>query len=294
MQGLAAVYHVAVGLVIFLWPGACSGFTDRPLWQAKCMQSQHCIPEYNCNRLANPEGNRDGVWPICADGLSIGNCIVYSFGIANDWSFDTSMGQIGCEVHSFDPSVQLPEQLAPNVTFHPWGLKGKRTEGAFSKAAETSYGPQLGELFTLQEIRHRLGHTGPLSVLKIDCEGCEWAFFSEFRKNPVVLPDQIALELHFSQTFGFTSPRSFSVVSDAFEILSQAAYERFFWQENEGFEHDQPMAPSAVAAGFPPNICCREMVFKRRLDKTPSASLTKAGSHSVVFENRPQNLAFDE
>ena len=32
-------------------------------------------------------------------------CLVYSFGINWDFSFDDAMGKLGCEVHSFDPSM---------------------------------------------------------------------------------------------------------------------------------------------------------------------------------------------
>jgi len=30
-------------------------------------------------------------------------CLMYSFGVGNDFSFDDEMAKKGCEVHSFDP-----------------------------------------------------------------------------------------------------------------------------------------------------------------------------------------------
>ena len=45
------------------------------------------------------------MWKICADNLyefdENGNpsCLVYSFGISNDYAFDLTMGRLGCEVH---------------------------------------------------------------------------------------------------------------------------------------------------------------------------------------------------
>ena len=43
----------------------------------------------------------DGDKVLCVDTifqeLKNDNCLVYSFGIANDWSFEKSMAQIGCK-----------------------------------------------------------------------------------------------------------------------------------------------------------------------------------------------------
>ena len=267
---------------LFLWSTfrltAGLGFTERADWQANCLQSQSCMPEYECKSFVDNEPTRDGSWPICLDGFRHNKCLIYSFGVANDWSFDQEMGAFGCEVHSFDPTVQLPEDLAPNVTFHQWGLKGKET--GFSRGAEQLYGPQLGPLYTLHEIRHRLGHHSHLSVLKMDCEGCEWGFFADFKANPSILPDQIAVEFHFSEAFGIVGQKSMQDVSDAFQVLSQGEYEKFFWHENPG---EGPIIDILLKAGFRPNSCCREMVFRRRQlilqDHTNGTLLKKVGAH---------------
>lgn len=49
---------------------------------------------------------KDGQKSVCLDqglGPAINNCLVYSFGIDNEWSFDDDMAQLGCDVYSFDP-----------------------------------------------------------------------------------------------------------------------------------------------------------------------------------------------
>jgi hypothetical protein len=49
---------------------------------------------------------KDGQKSVCLDdGLkpAINNCLVYSFGIDNEWSFDDDMAKLGCDVYSFDP-----------------------------------------------------------------------------------------------------------------------------------------------------------------------------------------------
>ena len=51
----------------------------------------------------------DGQKAVCLDpGLAPppGMCVVYSFGLSDDWSFDSAMASYGCDVYSFDPSIQ--------------------------------------------------------------------------------------------------------------------------------------------------------------------------------------------
>jgi hypothetical protein len=109
----------------------------------------------------------------------IDKCLVYSFGIADEWGFDKDMGAIGCEVYAFDPTVSLPEKLAPNVIFHKWGLfGGSRNDSAAMKFENNKYGKIDGEMYHLGEIIYKLGHQGRnISIFKIDCEGCEWEVF---------------------------------------------------------------------------------------------------------------------
>lgn len=61
----------------------------------------------------------DGQKAVCLDpGLAppSGTCVVYSFGLSNDWSFDAAMETYGCDVYSFDPSIKHPQM--PNKSQH--------------------------------------------------------------------------------------------------------------------------------------------------------------------------------
>ena len=54
-------------------------------------------------------GALDGHKYVCLDKLyaniQSGECLIYSFGIANDWSFEEAMAQLGCTVRAFDPTI---------------------------------------------------------------------------------------------------------------------------------------------------------------------------------------------
>ena len=49
-------------------------------------------------------------------------CIIYSFGISNDYHFEEEMGSLGCVVYAYDPTVSLPLSPAQNVYFKKMGL----------------------------------------------------------------------------------------------------------------------------------------------------------------------------
>ena len=62
-----------------------------------------------------------GGWPPVTDKES--ECLVYSFGINNDWTFDEAMQSFGCRVYAFDPSMDLGNHnRTPKIHFYNVGL----------------------------------------------------------------------------------------------------------------------------------------------------------------------------
>ena len=93
------------------------------------------------------------------------------------------------------------------VTFHPWGLSGGTPRAGCSDDSRRfsggTYGNLTGPLLSLDRIVRRLGHVGRrISVLKVDCEGCEWdAFHHLATLQPPELVgriDAIYVELHLA------------------------------------------------------------------------------------------------
>ncbi|XP_060078879.1 probable methyltransferase-like protein 24 [Ylistrum balloti] len=124
--------------------------------------------QVHCKELVRLGKVSDGGWDVCNDTkyrLS-SPCLVYSFGIDNDWSFDDDISTtFGCETHSFDPSMgMLDHQRSKKITFHNIGLWGKPRglKGTWT-------------MMNLKEIIDMLGHTGKIiDILKMDIEWAEW------------------------------------------------------------------------------------------------------------------------
>lgn len=60
-------------------------------------------------------------------------CVVYSFGIRDEWSFDLASAALGCDVHSFDPTEDRESgDYAPNVYFHKvWSSSSKHSRNSW-------------------------------------------------------------------------------------------------------------------------------------------------------------------
>ena len=90
---------------------------------------------YHCPRTTRfVRGNH---WHVCAPLPAHGECLAVSIGIGNEWKFEDALVRAGCEVHAFDPTVELKakhEKHAAAVPkllhFHFEGLgKGGRDSG---------------------------------------------------------------------------------------------------------------------------------------------------------------------
>ena len=66
-------------------------------------------------------GALDGNKYVCLDQLyedvQTGNCLIYSFGIAGDWTFENAMADLGCTIRAFDPTTNEKTKPATSLVF---------------------------------------------------------------------------------------------------------------------------------------------------------------------------------
>ena len=174
--------------------------------------AQHCSENGFCGHTVSympARGGRD-----CSGVAGAAPCVVYSFGINDDWSFDKDASDTyGCQVHGFDPS---PHGLASKEAFeaattkrkyHAWGLGATDT---VHKPGEVPFRwPGIGymahtntlpwHLKTVSTTMHELGHA-KITVLKMDVEGAEWYAVQDMVKSNLISGKKIkqfCVELHF-------------------------------------------------------------------------------------------------
>ena len=133
----------------------------------------------------------DGGWNVCHDRKyrPEAPCIVYSFGINNDWSFDESISKVyGCDVFAFDPSIgKGTHKHSEKVWFYNVGIAG-----------EDYVNSRNWDLRTLSSIVKMLNHTGKkIDILKMDVEKAEWQSLSNMLDSGVLKNvRQLYLEFH--------------------------------------------------------------------------------------------------
>lgn len=65
-----------------------------------------------CKQMELWGRDHQGGWYVCMDPIPKEKCVIYSYGLGADWSFDNAAEKFGCEVHGFDPSASLWAQVS--------------------------------------------------------------------------------------------------------------------------------------------------------------------------------------
>lgn len=193
-----------------------------------CFITPQCYPRHKCRKGHPQKIIRQKRWeemPFCTQDLiktkkNDERCLVYSFGIYKSTEWETKVAKFfDCEVHAFDPTVNHPNTSL--VTFHQLGLQGAGVNVSLSNGIEYSAkDPNL--LLSLPEIMERLGHTGrKLSVLMMDCEGCEWGVLKQMvcDDGASSLVDQLVIEMHFQRSLGLATEADVLLASQAINCL---------------------------------------------------------------------------
>lgn len=154
----------------------------------------------NFVRLGRPN---DGGY-IMVNNFSVsGGGIAYSFGIADDVSWDSDMVRRGYDVFMYDPTIDALPQNHERFHFFKEGILGIEVK-------EQS-------MNTLENFIKRNGHESKSDmILKMDVEGAEWSFLSTVTSETLNQFDQIIFELH-----DLTKPKDQSVMNATLACLSK-------------------------------------------------------------------------
>ncbi|XP_063849903.1 uncharacterized protein LOC135094070 isoform X1 [Scylla paramamosain] len=146
-------------------------------------------------RLLGKSSKMDGEKWVCMDkqyNISPRNCLVFSFGIGSDWSFENDVeNKLGCKVFAFDPTINKRSQrITELISFFNLGIGDSNRTAPEFKVKTNSYG----------NILNGLGHLNSIvDILKIDVEGSELRFFKDVLEGtPSLLKNVkfIAMEVH--------------------------------------------------------------------------------------------------
>ncbi|KAJ7662456.1 methyltransferase domain-containing protein, partial [Mycena rosella] len=207
-------------------------------------------PAYQCHRVQRLGTLGHGGKYVCgmARIAAKKTCVVYSFGISSDSSFEADVLQRapGCEVFgcdysmkSFGPQITANPALAPRAHFVPYAL------GAVDHALTNR--PQI---YTLQLLMRMNGHAF-IDILKVDIEGSEFkaleTFLEAFPSSEVLPFGQLQLEIHAP---GGMEYHHFSLFLTWWERLENVGLRPFFSEANPVYVNSMRSKPHLSEYSF--------------------------------------------
>ncbi|XP_045136128.1 uncharacterized protein LOC123519047 isoform X2 [Portunus trituberculatus] len=164
-----------------------------------------------------PPAPADGKKFICLDKIfnfTPGKCLIFSFGVNNEWSFEDEMEKFGCKVYAFDPTMGKEDhQRSPNIKFYATGIahyKGTKRIGMGNNWSEK-------KVDRFENLVRQAGEEGrEIDYVKLDVELSEIDFLQDMLFNsPHVLAKikQIGMEVH----------------DGPFRDMSQTSRQQVFW-----------------------------------------------------------------
>lgn len=166
----------------------------------------------------------DGQKAVCIDRQIVpnhNNCLVYSFGIDEDWSFDEAMEQYGCEVFAFDPTMGIDHHdHSPRIHFYRWGLSTVEDESTKWVMHTFSY--------IYNNLTSRHGHR-IIDYLKVDIEQDEWQVVPNLIEHGILSNvRQLGLEIHLPASDQIEEYREKAKVLRSLENMGMVRFDSKF------------------------------------------------------------------
>jgi Methyltransferase domain len=138
----------------------------------------------------------DGQKSVCMEPdlvPKLKNCVIYSVGVSDDWTFDDAMAKFGCQIYAFDPSLNKSSyDRTPQIHFYNIGI------GAEDVERDPATGWKLLTLQSIHRMLQPLHGDVPIDYLKMDIESAEWKVLPQIvRSGMLSKVKQLALEIHF-------------------------------------------------------------------------------------------------
>lgn len=206
-----------------------------------------------CNLKIRMGAVGDGGWEICDDPewRPLRPCIVYSFGINNDFTFDDDTARVyGCHVFSFDPSMkQESYNRSSLVSFYKLGIGGQKE--SVKKSVNNTW-----ELLSFSDIKALLKHEqAVIDVVKMDVERAEWPSLANMIKEKQLNNvRQVLVEFHHAPAEERQKPNGMMGWLAVLRSLQQAGFRRFLTHKNH-------VCASAALAYPVMRTLCYEMHF---------------------------------
>lgn len=211
---------------------------DYFLWtnQSSCLLSH----DFGGQMFFAPSG-LDGQKAVCLDPVRLapkpGECIVYSFGINDDWTFDEAMERYGCQVYAFDPSMEQEDhEHSEGVHFYNLGL------GRFNGTDKENNWTMM----TLARIYEKLSFAHKnnkyIDYLKMDIELDEWGVLLDILNSGMLSKvRQLAVEFHLLENETLPLYRKFAKVLQLIErkgnmVRFDSKYNPWFMGQLHGFD----------------------------------------------------------
>lgn len=191
-------------------------------------------------------GFLDGEKLLCMDNLYNailnGTCLVYSFGLADNWDFEIFMAELGCTVRAYDPTtrVERPDDslYVDNLHYYNMGIAPEDGKGRIWKEDDSP--SEIIKVKSLETLIKENGDSGKeITYLKLDVEGTEIGCMKKWLQSGVMkYVQQLGVEMHT----GIKNVTTKSEVKNVFASLIK------FMQEIK-----QKYGLSMVA--YNPNLC---------------------------------------